>query len=278
MSWAVRWRLAVLLAILFVVVAGYLAAVQDPLVRRADVALPDWPAGVHPVTIALIGDTHMSDPDMTPARLTRLVGRVNALSPDIILVAGDFISDKATSARRYTPAEAIEPLGGLRAPLGVFAVLGNHDGFQRAETAAALAVANITLLTNSVARAGPLLIAGLGDFLWGEAHPSLVEAALAGRQGPVVAFAHSPDIAPVLRGRLSLLLAAHTHCGQVRLPWLGALKTASIHGQRYGCGVIREGRRTVIVTAGLGTSRFPIRIGAPPDLWLVTVGPGVSRR
>ena len=91
--------------------------------------------------------------------------------------------------------------------------------------------------------------------------------------GARIILSHSPDPFPRLPGDVTLMLAGHTHCGQVRLPILGAVKTMSAYGQRYACGLIREHGRTLIVTAGLGTSGVPLRLGAVPDLWLVRLGP-----
>ena len=82
-------------------------------------------------------------------------------------------------------------------------------------------------------------------------------------------LAHSPDVAPDLPVDVSLLLAGHTHCGQIVLPFYGALGHVSKFGDRFGCGVVHEGSRTTIVSAGLGTSVMPLRLGAPADLWLV---------
>ena len=73
------------------------------------------------------------------------------------------------------------------------------------------------------------------------------------------------------------MLAGHTHCGQIRLPLIGAVSTMSEHGERYACGRVDEGGRTLIVGAGLGTSILPLRLGARPDLWLVTIGPKRER-
>lgn len=85
-----------------------------------------------------------------------------------------------------------------------------------------------------------------------------------------VLVSHSPDIAPRLSG--GLVLAGHTHCGQIVLPWFGPPIDVSRYGARYRCGMIREGGRITIVTAGVGTSDLPFRYGAPPDIWLVRVG------
>ena len=71
---------------------------------------------------------------------------------------------------------------------------------------------------------------------------------------------------------VSLLLAGHTHCGQIVLPFYGPLSSVSRYGLRYNCGVIREDSKTLVVGAGLGTSVLPLRLGAVPDMWLLTLG------
>ena len=91
--------------------------------------------------------------------------------------------------------------------------------------------------------------------------------------GPRLVLSHSPDIVPLLPARIPLVLAGHTHCGQIRLPLVGRISTASRFGERYACGRIDEAGRTILVTAGLGTSIVPLRYGVPPDLWVVTLGP-----
>jgi predicted MPP superfamily phosphohydrolase len=68
-----------------------------------------------------------------------------------------------------------------------------------------------------------------------------------------------------------LMVAGHTHCGQIRLPLVGALVTMSEHNDRYACGVVRERGRTLVVSAGLGTSILPFRLGAVPDVWEITL-------
>ena len=98
---------------------AYWTAIADPVVREAEVALPGWPAGAAPVRAVLISDLHVAGPDMPPARLARIVAQVNALRPDLVLIAGDFISDKRASTRHYSQAEAAAPLAGLRARLGI---------------------------------------------------------------------------------------------------------------------------------------------------------------
>ena len=250
-------------------------AIADPVVREAEVALPGWPAGAPPVRALLMSDLHVAGPDMPPERLARIVDQVNALRPDIVLIAGDFLSDKALSTRFYSADEAAAPLAGLRARLGVFAVLGNHDhwidpgGIRRA-----LARAHVRLLDNQAAVAGPLAIGGLDDPFTRHQNVPATLAAMRRLPGARLLLSHSPDPFATLPGDVGLMVAGHTHCGQIRLPYVGALRTMSAYGQRYACGLIPENGRTLIVTAGLGTSFAPLRLGVVPDMWLIRLGPG----
>src|SRR3954471_15724369 len=142
----------------------YWTAIADPVVREAEVALPGWPAGAPPVRALLMSDLHVAGPDMPPERLARIVAQANALRPDIVLIAGDFLSDKTLSTRLYSADEAAAPLAGLRGRFGIFAVLGNHDHWIDADgVRRALARAHVRLLDNEAAVAGPLAIGGLDD-------------------------------------------------------------------------------------------------------------------
>jgi predicted MPP superfamily phosphohydrolase len=263
----------------FVVGYALLEARRDPVVRRAAVALSGWPAGARPVRVALLSDLHMRGLSMDGARLRRIVGQVNALHPDLVLIAGDFIQGRAADGAARQAPDLVAPLAALRAPLGVVAVPGNHDHWTGMPALrAALARAHVTLLENGAVARGPLAVAGFDDQYTRHAAIGRTMAALAPLPGAVVAFTHSPDLAPDLPGSVTLLLAGHTHCGQVVLPFWGPVVSVTRYGNRYLCGLVREGSRTVIVTAGLGTSDAPFRLGAPPDLWLVTLGPeGPSR-
>jgi hypothetical protein len=253
---------------------GYWAATRDPVVRETRVAVRAWPAGQRPVRILLASDIHVAGPDMPPDRLARIVEQINALAPDVVLIAGDFISEKATTTHSYTFDEIMAPLAGLRAPLGTFAVLGNHDHWVDAAAARrALIQANVRPLNNEAVRAGPLAIGGLDDDYTGHADLGRTLVAMQVAGGVPVLLSHSPDPFPDLPVDVPLMVAGHTHCGQISPPLIGPLATASRYGKRYVCGRIDEKGRTLLVSAGLGTSVLPLRIGAAPDLWLIEIGP-----
>jgi len=258
---------------------GVLNARTDPVVRETAVQLADWPAGAAPIKVALLGDIHIGNIVMDAERLGRIADQVDAAKPDLIVLAGDYVVGQDASGIEGRAAKLTTPLARLRAPLGVVAVLGNHDYWTDARRVrAALAAAGIAVLDNQATQRGPIMVAGIGDAFSGH---DRIEATLAApRHGPVVVLTHSPDLAPRLPPGAPLVLAAHTHCGQIVLPWLGPLPGRSPHEHgkrlydpRYRCGVIHDPGRTVIVTAGVGSGTAPIRFGAPPDVWLVTLEP-----
>jgi len=271
---------------LFLLAAGlallgwmYWSAVDDPVVRTAEVGLADWPAGERPIRAVLISDIHVAGPDMPPERLDRIVAQIATLHPDIVLIAGDLVGDKDLGTRTYSMAEIVAPLGHLRPRLGVVAVLGNHDHWRNAaEARTALEAVGIQVLDNEAAQVGPLAIGGLDDDFTGQDDLPATLDAMRRQTGARILLSHSPDPFPSVPAEVGLMLAGHTHCGQIRLPLIGAISTESRYGDRYACGRIDEGGKTLIVSAGLGTSILPLRLGARPDLWLVTIGPKRGRR
>lgn len=263
-----------LLLALAVPVLGYINATADPVVHRANVGFQSWPASTPPVRVALLADLHVQGPDLSPERMARIAAQVNAQKPDLILIAGDFSGDRTLRTRLYSEAEIAASLKTLKAPLGVYAVLGNHDHWRDGPAMTrAVSAAGIPVLVNQAVRAGPLTLAGADDIHTGNADVEALARSAAALPGPTVVLSHSPDIAPLLPPRFGLVLAGHTHCGQIVLPLIGRIATASRYGERYACGMIREAGRTTIVTAGIGTSVLPLRFGAPPDFRIITIGP-----
>ncbi|HEY5723091.1 MAG TPA: metallophosphoesterase [Allosphingosinicella sp.] len=253
---------------------GYSEAVADPEIRHASVTLADWPGGAPPVRTLLISDIHVAGPDMPPERLSRIVDSIAELDPDIVLIAGDLISDREVATRRYSLPEAVAPLARLRPRLGTFAVLGNHDHWRNAaEARRSLEAVRVTVLDNEAVQAGPLAVGGLDDAFTRHEDLAATVAAMRQMPGAKLLLSHSPDPFPDVPADIALMLAGHTHCGQIRLPLIGALSTMSRYGERYACGLVREDGKILVVGAGLGTSLLPLRIGAPPDMWLIELGP-----
>ena len=277
MGKTIRRRLA-LLALMLVGAVGAKAwhdTMRDPAVERLVIESKRLPAGSPPVTIALLSDIHVAGPDMPPSRLEAIVGQVNVLKPDLVAVAGDLISEKRTATRIYSAAEVIAPLGKLSAPLGVVVVPGNHDHwFDWEQLAAELArYPQITVLRNASAQRGPLVVGGVDDDFTGRADLPATTAAMAANRGPRIMLSHSPDIFPQVPVDVELVLAGHTHCGQIAYPWGGAPATMSDYGDLYACGVARQHGKTLVTSAGLGTSLLPVRLFTHPEIWLIEIRP-----
>jgi predicted MPP superfamily phosphohydrolase len=260
---------------------GMANAVSIPIIRRAVIHAPGLPSRTRPIKIALLSDVHIGNRGMTPERLSAVVDQVNGSRPDLAMLAGDFISGHDAQGAAEHVAAIIAPLKRLTAPLGVVAVLGNHDNWtDPAAVRAALAAANVTVIENQVVRRGPLKLIGVGDRF---SHHDDARASLTAARhvaGIPIVLTHSPDIVPDLPANQPLILAGHTHCGQVVLPWLGPFVTHApgdhwrrLYNPRYRCGLVRDGARITIVTAGVGSGTSPIRLGAMPDWWLITIEP-----
>jgi len=242
-------------------------------VREYDLAL-DAPA-LKGLSIAVIADLHAGAPYIDEAKIDEVVARTNAAQPDLILLAGDYVSDREDGSLRLPLQTIAAHLKGLEAPLGVYAVLGNHDmqaGPRR--VAAALGQVGILVLSNAhavIGRAeGSLILAGIDTW----SGPADGREALRGlAQQKVLCLTHTPDLFPGLPPACILTIAGHTHGGQVALPpfreW--ALRRASRHGPWYSQGVIREGSRVLFVSPGIGTSFLPVRLGVPPEISLLKI-------
>lgn len=274
----VLFALVVALLTTALVAIGLSNARADPVVRRAAIALPGWPAGSALVTVALLSDIHLGSMAMDAGRLRRIVAQVQALHPDLILLAGDFIDGRGPVRAERHRAALATALARLHAPLGVVAVLGNHDYWtDPASVRAALDRAGVTVLTNAAAVRGPLVIGGVDDEHTRHADLPATLAAMRGLPGARLLLSHTPDVAADAPADVTLILAGHTHCGQIVLPLIGPPVEPMRTGPHYLCGIVPEGARRTVVGAGLGTSDLPLRFGAPPDLWLLTLGPGAGK-
>ncbi len=241
-----------------------------------------------PLRIVIVTDIHACRPWMPPERIKEIVEEANRLEGDIILVLGDFTSGLGERFRtgRVTADEWGPPLADLHAPLGVHAILGNHDWWSDPEAVkAALAAAGIPVYQNRAVKIGgetPFWLAGTDSIV---AHPighghfrgaDDLPATLAQLtdDAPAIHMAHEPDLFVHVPGRFAVTLSGHTHGGQVRLPFLGRPVVPSSYGQRFAYGHVREKGRDLIVSAGLGCSILPVRFGVPPEITVVTLRKG----
>lgn len=219
-----------MLLAIFVVVYGlgvwaFLVEPRTLAVRRVSVASEAWRGP--PLRIGVVSDTHVDAPHMTPERVRRLMGRLAAERPDLVLFVGDYVGGHAPAAARGSVApaaiaEGIAALGTIHAPLGRYAVLGNHDWWYDGRTVEAqLWRAGVPVLENYAQRiarpGGAFWIAGLADYASARAQPS-AEAALAAVPAgePVIVLTHWPDAFAEVPPRVALTIAGHSHCGQVK--------------------------------------------------------------
>ncbi len=244
--------------------------------------------------IVAISDIHGGSNGVTEANLRRVVDIANAQEPDLIVLLGDYVSeeDSGTDAMGLRPLRMpidtiAARLGGLKAKLGVFAVLGNHDGWYDDWTVADRLTRNgIRVLQNELAivqyNGKVLRLLGLKDHMriktWdtfaADAKKVIDQSAV---KSDIIVLEHSPDVLPIITGTRSispdirLFLAGHTHGGQVWLPIIGTPIVPSSYGQKYSYGHIRENDTDMFVTTGVGTSILPFRFMMPPEIAVLTL-------
>jgi uncharacterized protein len=265
-----------------------------PRITRYDLKLRHWPDDLH-LTMAVVADLHACKPWMELDRIHAIVRQTNELGADLVVLLGDYTSSMRLVTGGVRAEDWSKALSALQAPLGVHAILGNHDWWadKTAQTNGhgptfgrlALERVGIPVYENDVvklAKSGhSFWLAGLGDQLafwpsW-RSHPQRPMGVdnLAGtlskvtEDEPIILLAHEPDIMPQVPDRVSLILSGHTHGGQVRLfGWSPVVP--SRFGNRYAYGHIRE-QCDLIVSGGLGCSIVPVRFGMLPEIVLVSI-------
>lgn len=252
-----------------------------------------WPTGLT-LKVAILADMHACEPYMGARRIAKIARLANGFEADLIVLLGDFNGGHRFVTRAVPPLEWAEALAALRAPLGVHAILGNHDWWhgpvpgtpaQEAEPVRhALRAMGATVYENDVARlekdGRAFWLAGLGDQI----------AIKTGRHtfrglddldrvmgqivddAPVILMAHEPAIFARVPERVAVTLCGHTHGGQVNLPIFGPVVAERRFGVDFVYGHHQDGARHLIVSAGLGESIAPVRFMRPPELVELTIG------
>jgi uncharacterized protein len=236
------------------------------LTPEIDIAIRGLPPAFVGYRIALVTDLHRG-PVVPVWWLEHLADRVVELKPDLVVLGGDFVShaksdlhDLQRVLARYTAAD------------GAMAVLGNHDHWVGADAVAAVirgAGAEIMHNRHRLIRRGAaaLALGGVDDFTHGAVRPRDALRDVP-PDVPRVLISHNPDLIEYLPAdlRVDLMLSGHTHNGQVHWPIIGPLTVPSQFGRRYMHGLHRVGERWIYVSAGVGSSAMPLRLGNPPEL------------
>ena len=239
-------------------------------IERRSLKIPRLPPAFAGTTVAFLADIHHG-PYTSLDYVNRIVALANALEPDLVLLGGDYVHQDG----KYI-APCMAELAALRAPLGVFAVQGNHDTWEgRQPTSDGLGAARISELTNRgvwLERNGARVrLGGVGD-LW--THTQDLDAALgdAKESDACLLLSHNPDFTEDLTDpRVSMVFSGHTHGGQVVFPFMGAPIVPSKYGQNYLNGLCQGPLAQVFVSRGLGTITPPVRFCCRPEINLLTI-------
>lgn len=239
-----------------------------------------------PLRLSLLTDFHLG-PHLAGADLAAWIEASNAEEPDLVLLGGDLVDQRYRGDLRELRTLLPELVGGL----GVFAVPGNHDRtrYRNLEPLQeALDAAGVALLVNEgLSLRDDLFLAGIDDFRVGVADldralaraPTRTEEAEgAEATAPArILLSHNPDVIPELPGGearpvVDLLLAGHTHGGQIKVPGLGPLVTSSAYGARYAEGWV-PAPMPAFVSRGLGVTALPFRFACPAEVVIIDLVP-----
>ncbi len=242
-------------------------------IRRQTVALPQLPQAFEGKTVAVLADLHHG-PFVGMGFIWQAVELAQSLSADAYALVGDFAHKGTHTAEQLPPC--LGALAKLQAPLGVYAVPGNHDMQNGGRVYRdAIRATPLTDLTNRAVRLGTgaesLWFAGVDDLWWGK--PDL-GAALTGipAGAAVVLLAHNPDFAEIHPDpRVGLMLSGHTHGGQAYFPAIGTVWLPSRYGDKYRGGLVQAPASQVFVSRGLGEAGVPLRLNCPPEINVLTL-------
>ena len=258
-------------------------------IKNYNLKIRELPRELANFKIVAISDVHGGSNYITEEKIRRVVELANAQNPDLIVLLGDYVSQTPFNHRqlKMPMANIADGLRGLRATRGVYAVLGNHDGwYDNAVVRRELERVGYHVLENEAVviekNGAKLRLLGLKDGLqfknWND---YLIEAKKALEKiaptGKIIVLEHNPDAIPaILAGfpppnDLSLILAGHTHGGQVNLPFIGAPIVPA--DKKYTIGLLEESGVQIFVTPGIGTSIIPVRFRVPPEISVLTLDP-----
>lgn len=233
-----------------------------------DVFIRDLPQAFENFRITQLTDIHHSR-IVGLDEVRRVVGLAMSTKPDLIALTGDY-----TTTYPHFIEPCAEALGGLSAPEGVWAVLGNHDHYTDSElTQRALERNHIPVMNNintTLRRSSDTLqLAGIDDWSWAKDDWNRAFHGI-DQNRPTVLLSHQPAVLDLTQAqRASLILSGHTHGGQVTLPFVGAPARLATKDLKYAHGLFRQGATQLYVSSGTGVIGLPVRLGARPEISVI---------
>lgn len=278
LRWRKIFRIAILVILVSIAASAAWAFFIEPdrlVVHYAAITIDAWPPELSGMRIAMIGDLHTDTRYINETKLQRIVDLTNAQHPDLVVLLGDYIHGGRNNSELVAPEVTAKYLKNLQAPLGVYGVLGNHDWWYNGERVREVFESEgIPILEDEVKELNwhgkSFWLAGLAD-LWTRPQHVGPTIAKVPAGSTIIALTHNPDIFPDLPQSVPLLLAAHTHGGQVNIPLVGTPIVPSRFGSKYTAGHIFEDNHHLFVTTGIGTSIMRVRFRVPPEIVILTI-------
>jgi len=244
--------------------------VDDPVIEHVRIPIPNLPDALDGFRIVQISDIHYYT-FTTLELVERAVEMANGLTPDLIVLTGDFVWHEVEHVFDLVPS-----LAQLNAKHGVYAGLGNHDHWTDVDVVShAIEQEGLPLLVNqgvpiSVGKS-ILYLAGLDDGWSGKPDHAGAMAKYPG-DAITILMMHEPDLAPryAVDKRIQLQLSGHSHGGQVRLPFYGALMLPYL-SWKYPMGLYNVDGMWLYTNRGLGTTNIPVRVNCAPEITELTL-------
>lgn len=242
---------------------------------------PTWDERLDGLKVGIWGDIHGRGIPFETFRIERQAQKLNSLNPDIIFLTGDYIT-RSYFGKSMDEDALTAILSKLKAPYGVYAIMGNHDSYySKHKVRRLLRAANIDVIENSNRKIttpkGDFYVAAIADpvtssYSYRAAFKKIPKGA------PVIFLTHSHDVIREIPDAASVSFAGHTHGGQIRIPFIGPLVTHSIYGRHFSDGLVQYENRLIYVNIGTGMSRYPVRFLCPPTITLAKIYKGMQSK